>query len=164
MAGIYLVIQPDFSAVNFGDIIGLVSGIVAAFAVIVLSLARKHDSTILIVFYLMAIGTVSNGILMFPFFVVPDRGELFLLLASGLIGAVGQISLTMGYKYVNARTGSMISASRILFAAILGTIFFGDLLSLHIIAGGLLIILAVIGISALQNNQNKQQNVLQTDK
>jgi len=69
MAGIYLVIQPDFSAVNAGDIIGLLSGIVAAFAIIVLSLARMYDSTVLIVFYLMAIGTVCNGILMFPFLI-----------------------------------------------------------------------------------------------
>ena len=68
---------------------------------------------------------------------------------------MGQIFLTMGYKYVNARMGSMVSASRILFAAILGSFFFGDQLSVHIIVGGLLIIFAVTGISALQKNNVK---------
>jgi drug/metabolite transporter (DMT)-like permease len=36
MTGMYLVIRPDFSAINPGDFLGLLSGIVAAFAVIIL--------------------------------------------------------------------------------------------------------------------------------
>ena len=60
MTGIYLVIFPDFSNINKGDMIGLLSGIFAAFAIITLSVAREYDSTVLIVFYLMAIGTVMQ--------------------------------------------------------------------------------------------------------
>jgi drug/metabolite transporter (DMT)-like permease len=148
--GIYLVIFPDFSNVNIGDLIGLLSGIFAAFAIITLSVAREYDSTILIVFYLMAIGTVCNSIMMAPVFILPPRSVLPLLLASGAIGLMGQIFLTMGYKDVSAKAGSMVSSSRIIFATLLGYLFFSETLSARTIGGGLMIIAAIIGISALQ--------------
>lgn len=163
MVGIYLIIMPDFSTIRSGDLIGLLSGIFASFAIITLSMARRYDSTVLIVFYLMVIGTVCNGVLMFPFFVRPGYSEILLLLASGVIGVTGQILLTTGYKYVNARTGSMVSASRILFAAVLGTLIFGDLLSLHIITGGIMIIVAIMGVSILQK-RNGNEFINMSDK
>jgi len=150
MIGIYLVIFPDFTNINKGDMIGLLSGIFAAFAIITLSVAREHDSTVLIVFYLMAIGTVCNVFMMAPFFVMPRPSDLPALLASGFIGVLGQVFLTMGYKNVSAKAGSMVSSSRILFATMLGYFFFSDPLSFRIITGGLMIIAAIIGINLLQ--------------
>ena len=150
MIGIYLVIFPDFTNINFGDCIGLLSGIFAAFSIISLAAAREQDSTVLIVFYLMAIGAVCNAVMMAPVFVMPRQGDLPLLIGSGLMGIIAQILLTMGYKYVSAKAGSMVSSSRIVFAALLGFFFFSEALSFRIIAGGLLIITSIIGVSALQ--------------
>jgi drug/metabolite transporter (DMT)-like permease len=150
MVGIWFVIFPDFSSINMGDLIGLLSGIFAAFAIITLSVAREHDSTVLIVFYLMAIGTVLNAIMMAPVFVMPGLPQLPYLVASGLIGVAGQVLLTMGYKNVSAKAGSMVSSSRIVFATMLGFFFFSEALSFRIIGGGIMIISAIIGISMLQ--------------
>jgi drug/metabolite transporter (DMT)-like permease len=151
MIGIYLVIFPDFSHINKGDVIGLLSGIFGAFSIITLSIAREHDSTILIVFYLMAIGTVINVFMLAPVFVVPHISDLPFLIASGLAGVSGQVLLTMGYKHVTAKAGSMVSSSRIIFASAMGFFFFSEALSIRILAGGILIIVAIIGISALRN-------------
>jgi len=150
MAGIYLVVFPDFSNINTGDLVGLLSGIFAAFAIITLSVAREYDSTALIVFYLMAIGTVFNAIMMAPVFIMPKSSDLPFLLASGATGLLGQVFLTMGYKNVSAKAGSMVSSSRIIFATALGFFFFSEALSLRIAFGGLMIIASIIGISALQ--------------
>lgn len=149
MAGIYLVIFPDFSNINKGDVIGLLSGILAAFAIISLSVAREFDSTVLIVFYLMAIGTVCNAIMMIPVFVMPSLNQLPALLASGVMGVTGQVLLTMGYKNVTAKAGSMVSSSRIVFAALMGFFFFSEPMVPRIIVGGLMIILSIIGVSML---------------
>jgi drug/metabolite transporter (DMT)-like permease len=157
MAGIYLVVFPDFSNINTGDLVGLLSGIFAAFAIITLSVAREYDSTVLIVFYLMAIGTVCNAIMMAPFFIMPEAADLPFLLASGAAGLAGQVFLTMGYKNVSAKAGSMVSSSRIIFATALGFFFFSDALSLRIIFGGLMIIASVIGISALQKVKTEDE-------
>jgi drug/metabolite transporter (DMT)-like permease len=150
MAGIYLVIRPDFSSVNPGDIWGLLSGITAAFAVIVLTMAREYESTAIVVFYLMAIGFVCNGLLMMPVFKLPSGFQYFHLVASGVFGVLGQILLTMGYKSVHAKTGSMISSSRIVYATLLGFIIFSEPLTLPVIIGGIMIVGAIIGASRLQ--------------
>jgi len=149
ITGIYLVIRPDFSSINPGDLLGLLSGIVAAFAIIALSMAREHDSTVIIVFYLMAIGFVTNGLAMIPIFILPEGIQYFHLIASGVFGATGQVLLTMGYKSINAKDGSMISSSRIVFAALLGFLIFAEPMTPSIITGGLMIVLAIIGISRL---------------
>jgi drug/metabolite transporter (DMT)-like permease len=151
MAGIYLVIFPDFSHINKGDVIGLLSGIFGAFSIITLSIAREHDSTVLIVFYLMAIGAVLNAFMLVPVFLMPHASDLPFLIASGFAGVMGQVLLTMGYKHVSAKAGSMVSSSRIIFAATMGFFFFSEALSTRILAGGFLIIAAIIGISALRN-------------
>jgi drug/metabolite transporter (DMT)-like permease len=153
MLGIYLVIRPDFSSVNPGDLFGLLSGIIAAFAVITLSIARKSESTSVIMFYLMAFGFLSNGLLMLPVFRFPDGVQLFHLIASGVFGVVGQALLTSGYRTIHAKTGSMISSSRVVFAALLGYFIFSEPMTGSIVIGGLMIIAAIIGAGSLQNEK-----------
>jgi drug/metabolite transporter (DMT)-like permease len=155
MAGIYLVIFPDFTHINHGDVVGLLSGILAAFAIISLSVAREHDSTVLIVFYLMAIGTLCNALMMIPVYVKPAIHDIPFLAGSGLAGITGQVLLTMGYKHVSARSGSMVSSSRIVFAALMGFMFFSEPLTIRVIGGGLMIITAIMGVSALIGRKNK---------
>jgi ribosomal-protein-alanine N-acetyltransferase len=64
---------------------------------------------------------------MIPVFVVPEGNQYATLFASGILGAMGQVFLTMGYKTINARTGSMISSSRIVFAALMGFLIFSEI-------------------------------------
>lgn len=147
LMGIWLVINPDFREINRGDIFGLLSAVVAAFSVITLTMARKNDSTMIILFYLMSIGTVLNGLVMIPVFILPEGRQWLLIIASGLIGVLGQIFITYGYRYISARAGSLISTSRILYAVILGVLVFSEEITLRIAAGGLLIMLSIIAVS-----------------
>jgi drug/metabolite transporter (DMT)-like permease len=147
MVGIWLVINPDFREINRGDMFGLLSGVVSAFAVITLNMARKNDSTLVILFYLMSIGTVLNGLVMIPVFVMPEGRQWPLIISSGLVGVLGQIFITYGYKYISARAGSLISTSRIVYAVILGAFFFSEEMTMRIAAGGLLIMLSIIAVS-----------------
>lgn len=150
LIGIWLVINPSLSSVNKGDVFGLLSGIVAAFAVITLNLARKNDSTPVILFYLMSIGTVLNGLVMLPVFVWPQGNQWLLLLASAAVGVAGQICITYGYKYITARAGGLVSTSRILYAVILGMLVFSEDLTWRIAAGGLLILFSIVAVTWMQ--------------
>jgi drug/metabolite transporter (DMT)-like permease len=94
--------------------------------------------------------------MMAPVFVMPLRPDILLLLGSGIMGVMGQVLLTMGYKNVSAKTGSMVSSSRIVFAALMGSFFFAEVLSWRIILGGLLIITSITGVSALQKRINAE--------
>ncbi len=150
LAGIWLMINPDWNSVNKGDVFGLLSGIISAFAIITLNMARQNDSTPVVLFYLMSIGTVINGLVMLPVFVWPQGSQWLLLLASALVGVIGQICITYGYKYITVRAGSLVSTSRILYAVLLGMLIFSEDLTFRIAAGGLAILLSIAAVTWLQ--------------
>jgi drug/metabolite transporter (DMT)-like permease len=145
MLGIYFIINPNFLEINIGDWFGLLSGIVSALAVMTLRMARNYDSTTLILFYLMAIGTFINCILLIPVFVSPSHKELIFIIASAILGFGGQVFITSGYKYVEAAKGSLISSTRIIYAIVFGVLVFSEKITLMWIVGSILIIASLIG-------------------
>ena len=145
--GVYLVIQPNFNHLLYGDLIGLLSGIVGGVSVITLRKAREKDSTVVIIFYLMIIGTIINGILLLAVFQMPNLVQSAYIILSALLGLGGQIFITSGYKYIEANKGSIISTSRIIFAVILGVLFFNDRLNLELVIGGIFILFSVVQLT-----------------
>ena len=71
------------------------------------------------------------------------------LILSGLSGFVGQIFGTIGFYYLDAPRGSLVTASRILFAGILGVSLFADPLTLKILLGGACIVFSLVGVSGV---------------
>ncbi len=156
MTGIFLIINPDFSYINKGDVFSLLSGITAACAISFLREARKTENSFVILFNLMAIGTVANFFLMLPFFVMPKGILIFHIFMSALLGVAGQIFITVGFRYVDASSGALISTSRMLFAAVMGVILFSDPLDFRIAMGGILIFISLVGVSGFFNGFKKR--------
>jgi drug/metabolite transporter (DMT)-like permease len=147
ITGVYLIIAPDFGNINPGDIFAFLSGIVAGFAVSILREARKYDNSIVILFYLMVLGSIINFLIMVPFFILPEGVIIVYLLLYVIASLMGQFFITVGYRYIDAAPGSLISASRIVFAVLLGIIIFSDPLSWEIALGGLFIAISLAGVS-----------------
>ena len=81
-----------------------------------------------------------------PVFVLPHKLSVILALAGGgILGVVGQVLLTAGYRHISAAGGAIVSSSRILLAAVLGIALFSESLTLSLVCGGLLILAALIG-------------------
>jgi len=157
IVGIYLVIQPQFDHILKGDLIGLASGIVGGVSVLTLRKARQTESTFLILFYLMAIGTVINGLFMIPVFKIPTFTQSLLITASALMGVAGQAFITYGYKYIEASKGSIISSSRIIFAVLLGIIIFDERMNTRLIIGAILILYSVTSLTWFEGRQIKSK-------
>ncbi|MCG8483220.1 MAG: DMT family transporter [Clostridia bacterium] len=156
MIGYYLIVVPDFQNINIGDVTALISGIVAAVGISALREARKYDESYLIICYLMLIGSLMSFMIILPKLVIPQPMIAFYMFISGLMGVLGQIFITIGYRYVDAVKGSLVSACRIIFSVILGVSIFSDLLSLRIIIGGILILISLVGVSGiLDKHMNK---------
>jgi len=149
IVGVYLIVVPDFNSVNPGDVSALLSGICAGMAISSLREARKYDNSFVILFYLMLIGIFINAGIMIPFFVMPGAYIFTFMLLSAITAVAGQVLITVGYRFIDAAPGSLISASRILFAGILGFSIFGDPLTFRIISGGILILMALTGVSGI---------------
>lgn len=152
MAGIYLIVIPGhsgsgFSDINKGDIFALMSGITAGFGISFLREARKSNSIHVVLFYLMETGTVISGIFTASSFVIPTGIYILYILIMAVLSFTGQLLITVGYKYIDAAPGSLVSSSRIVFAIILGVTFFSDPITLRIIIGSLMIIISLAGVN-----------------
>lgn len=147
MLGSYIVADPRFGTVNIGDLLALGSGIMGAFSVMSLTNATKHNDGYIILFYVMVFGTLFNLPFAYNDLLSFEISGILPVFMSALFGILGQIFITFGYKYVDSATGSMISSSRIVIAAIIGYIFLGEPLTLRIITGMTLITGSLIGLS-----------------
>lgn len=147
-AGVALVLNPSASAFNWHALIALLSGLLAALAMLQIRLLVQGSSSQQILFCLFAFGTVASGIFV-PFsFTMPTGHQFLLLFFVGLCGAGYQLFLTLALNYAKARVVSPIYFSSILFAAIFDWMIWSIKLTPIeyvglglIIAGGILTIL-----------------------
>lgn len=125
-AGVWLIVNPGQMSFQIQSLWGLASGISAAFAIIYLNLSQRVHDTETTLFFLFGLG----GLLIFLIFHqqmrIPENQEwLFILLCSGF-SIVGQYLITLGFNYISAVEGSIISSTRILLAALLGPFIASD--------------------------------------
>jgi len=158
MTGISLIIHPDFHRVRMGDVYGLLSGIMGAFGVATLRKAREHDSSAIILLYLMATGLVINFAVMEPVFVMPHGKAALYVAISALLGVLGQALLTYGYIYISAMGGGLVSSSRIVFATLLGMLCFNEALTVRIAIGGGCIATSIIGVALWMRAPEKMES------
>ncbi|MGM0507985.1 MAG: DMT family transporter [Fusobacteriota bacterium] len=158
LAGTFLVVGVKFQSVNIGDLTGILAGFVAGFAIVSLRKVRLTDDSFTILTYLMTIGTVVTFVSFVAFFEIPSTYELILLISVGIVSFLGQYTLTYGMKYLTAVETSLLSSSRIFIASILSVIILGEVLTMNIILGGLLIFVSII-LMTLINNKNKKNVV-----
>jgi len=119
-AGIWLILSPGSISPNLQNLWGLASGVTASLAILYLNISRQHHDTETILFYMFGLGSI----LIFGFFYDkifwPDLLAFKYLFLCAAFGVGGQYLLTIGFRYVTAVEGAILSSSRILMAAILG--------------------------------------------
>jgi drug/metabolite transporter (DMT)-like permease len=119
-AGIVLILHPGDMAVNVNHLWGLSSGISAALAIIYLNQSRKvHDSET-VLFYMFGLGSVFIYAGFHDQMVLKHEIDILYLILCGVFGIAGQYLITLGFRYVTAVEGSILSSTRILIAAFAG--------------------------------------------
>lgn len=151
----------NLGSANLGDLLALFSAVIAGASLSVLREVRKHDSSVVILFYMFGIGSVATGLYALVGY-VPAPPEAWLWAFGGSVCALAaQILLTVGYRHVPASEGALISATRILVAAALGYLIFGDLVTFRTLIGGGLIIASLATIAL---HSRREQRLSQDSK
>jgi drug/metabolite transporter (DMT)-like permease len=125
--GIWLILAPgkmDFKSANLW---GLASGLSASCAMIYLNVSRKYHDTNTVLFFMFGLGALLMFAAFHGNFFWPDAREFYYLVLCAAAGVAGQFLLTIGFRYVTAVEGSIISSMRILLAALLGPQVAGEL-------------------------------------
>jgi len=125
-AGVWLILSPGRVGVNLNNLWGLASGIFAAAAIIYLNLSRRQHDTHTILAFMFGVGGLLVLVIFHDRFFIPNSLELAYLAACSAFGIGGQYLLTVGFRYVSAVEGSVISSTRILLAALCGPFLVGE--------------------------------------
>ena len=124
--GVWLVLSPGDMRIDTDNVWGLLSGIFGAAAIVYLNISRQYHDTQTILFFLFGLGALGIALVFHRSIFWPSPKEAFYLLSCGASGVAGQYLLTLGFRYVTAVEGSVISSSRILMAAIFGPLLAAD--------------------------------------
>ena len=151
--GILVIVWPNLTAGGalsgappVGALLALGSTLAMAIVVIIVRQMTRTETTGSIVFWFSLMAT-GMSLLTLPFgWTVPDWRQAAILVASGLLGGVGQIFLTHAYRYGEASTVAPFEYASMIWGIGLGWLLFGELPQATTILGGAILIGAGIFI------------------
>ncbi len=146
--GVVLVLRPGRGIISWPALIGLTSGIAAAFSVVTIRRALRTEPPTRIVFYFSLFGTLGSAIPLVWAWRTPNAHDFLLFILMGSLAATGQLLMTRGYALAPAATIGPFTYSSILFAALYGWLIWSEVPGGWFWAGALLIITG--GIVALR--------------
>ncbi len=146
--GAMLIVRPSGSNMQLVPaLIGLYGGFGAGTAyVFVRKLGKKGERTPVIVFCFSAFSTLVTIPFIVKSYVPLEPKQLLCLIMAGLSATIGQFGITSAYKYAPAKEISVFDYTQVLFAAILGILFLGELPTLLSVIGYAII----IGVAVLR--------------
>lgn len=139
LIGAMLVVKPTFHADLIPALSGLISAAFAGGAYTALSFVNKMEKTNTVIFFFSLVSTVLTLPFLIWHYVPPTAEQMMLLLAIGVFAGLGQIFLTLGYRFAPAGEVSIYTYSTIVFAAVMGYMAFGDTIDRLTLAGILII-------------------------
>jgi len=140
--GVAIILNPSRQIFQLGFVYGLFAGLssaIALCAVRVLNLRKEPMSRTLLYFFSF------GALLTFPFawaaWDPPSSFEWWMMIVIGVLTAVGQILLTISYRYGTASYLSPLGYSAVVYAGLISWIAFGQPLTWRSLLGTMLIII-----------------------
>ena len=168
VAGLWLVIDPSFDKLSWGELLGLLSGILAGAAILCVKELRKSESALTILLSFSVAGLLC-GLPFYLYEVLQAPGGIpgywrgawdaifhaggpvqssriligwLAILGVGLSSFAAQLLFTQGYKNTSVQLGSLISLTTPVIASFLGWFFLNEPLGIKFIIGAFLTLVA----------------------
>ena len=143
--GVLLVVRPGFRELEIGHAAAMVVALLAAFSVILMrSLSARETRTTMLGFLMLYIIGFNGVAMLVTGARTPTLQEAAILLVAGIFAATGNILLLRATRFAPANQLASTHYSQIVWAVVLGALFFQEEPDLLAILG-----LAIIGSSGL---------------
>lgn len=144
--GAFVVANPKFHSNMYPIVMALLCSLASSFSYTLVGYlkGKAHPFSIILHLGTVSVATMVPVMLLTRQFVWPTGQEFFYLLLIGIFGVLGQICLTYAYKLADASEVSIYSNTNILFAAVLGRVFFGERIAPNTLVGGGMVLAAMI--------------------
>ncbi len=159
--GVFLVLGTRFENLNWGDLTGILSGVVAGAAVAAMREARRTDNVLTVFGSFTFFGFLISGLFLvfgpsggFNHWTPLTASGWEILLAMGACSMVAQLFSTQGYGYTSLAMGTLLSLTVPVFASFFGLVFLKEALTPHFILGTAMVLAACGILSRLDSNPN----------
>lgn len=141
-AGVVLVLQPDGEGVQAVALVGLMGAFLASLAKVTIRRMSATEPATRIVFWFGVFATLISAVPLLWAWQTPDAISLLWLLGMGLSATCAQLLLTRAYALAPAGQIGPFTYVSVVFGAIYGWIFWGELIDMVTFSGMLLVVLA----------------------
>ncbi len=155
--GSLFIVKPTLSNLElFPSMIGLLGGISAggAYSMVRYLGLKGEDGTVIVLFF-SAFSCLAVLPWIFLNFQPMTLHQTLMLLCAGLFATGGQFGITAAYTHAPAREVSVFDYTQVIFAAVIGYLFFGDVPDGWSFLGYFLIIGAAVAIFLYNNRRHE---------
>lgn len=163
LVGVLVIVWPRLTLGAFGgpELTGagmaLASAGLAALAQTIVKAISGTERPEAISFTFLATAATLSAMTL-PFgWVWPTPGQAGLLVGAGVLGAFGQMLLTASYAHADASSLAPFTYTSMIWAVVLGFVWFGEVPTWQTLAGGALIIVSGLFIVLRERRSNRQQ-------
>lgn len=162
--GAMFVVKPSFDITRLPALIGLVGGIAAGFAyTFVRKLGSRGEKGSMIVFFFSCFSTLATIPMMLVHYEPISPYQFAMLMLAGASATGGQYSITAAYQKAPAKEISVFDYSQVVFAAIMGFFFLGQVADIYSYIGYVIIIGTAV-VRWFMTNQEKHKPELTEEK
>jgi len=153
--GVLIVIQPGLSEIEIGIIFAIIGNFCFGLTIIIIKLTSKKDSSLTILSYQYLLTSLFALIIYIPLFEIPNIEQFFKLLIASIIGTLMHYLFNQAIKISDVTFITPFKYLGLVFASLLGFIFFNDVPDIYTWIGGSIIFLSVFIITIRENQLNK---------
>lgn len=155
-AGMVIVVQPNADILDKpGDLLGLAAGVVCAVEFLAVKALNKTESAFTQLIYFLAIGCLASSLMMIGRFHAVSMAQVLLALASSACLLSFQWLLIRAYSYADPSSIGAFQYSSVMFAGLIGWIWFQQVPNLGVVVGTALICLG--GVLSILWTRSPQQ-------
>lgn len=144
--GIVMIIHPTSAGVDWGSLLALFSAVAWAMTQVSSRQLSTSESSHTILFYYSLVVVVALGVAMPFFWVTPSWRDAALFLAVGVMGTAGQFCLNQAFRYGEASQIAPLDYTGLIWATLLGAIFWGNRPTALMIAGAAIVVASCLYI------------------
>jgi drug/metabolite transporter (DMT)-like permease len=141
-AGVMLMVAPSGQGFNVGALFAGAAAVASAAGLLQMRSLSRHDSSLTILFWTMALSG-ALAVLLSPFgWVTPSRTEFWVLTGMGVVCGILQYVVTLAVYHASVSAIAPTRYTMILWAVAIDVVWFGDWPTLQVLAGSAIVVFA----------------------
>ncbi len=153
--GSMIILRPGFADVGLGQILVIIAAVFFSLSVLLIRMLGRTDSSITITSYTVILSTSLSLLPALFFWEWPNWGQLVFLASGGIAAALGILLLSNALRLAATNVVMPLDYMRLLWASLLGFLFFSEIADLFTWAGAAVILASATYIGYRESMQRK---------